>query len=489
MEHMPLKALQNNAAGDARFLALILVLAAIIATAGATTLPLEEHEAFVLQTTREMHDRGDWIVPWFNGEPRLNKPPLNYWLTGATAWMSGAMDHIKPWHGRFVSMLAALAMAMFTFMAGQALYGRRVAMLAASFLVTSLGFFNYSHDARPDMLYAALCSAGYVAFICAWTAEQARLRICSALLMWAAYALATLSKGPHMPALYLVASIVFCLLLRIPARETLRLFRPVTGLFLYAAITLPWWYLVQHQLGGNGLHGTQLGGSLLTVRFDQFFNLYYFYRPLLLVLPWLIFLPHTFLYIRHDHTRHSNDMLLILYVMIPALVLSFGSQERWFYMLPSLPPMIILLAAGADYLLEQRPLPDRSFRQLLCVCLAAGIIFVLAGHLHKGWSKERFEFYQLSQQALALMQPGMPVYTLSIYPDVYVYYLQTRIRQEDSVDAILKNLAATGHRQALVFMYTSAVDAMAKQIPSRIIYTTQAPQNKTLTLVLLNPES
>jgi 4-amino-4-deoxy-L-arabinose transferase and related glycosyltransferases of PMT family len=337
------------------------------------------------------------------------------------------------------------------------------------------------------MLYAALCSLGYIAFISAWKTDSDEARIKAVLLMWAGYALATLSKGPHMPAMYLVASAVFCRLIGMSGREIMRLFHPLAGFILYAAITLPWWYLIQLKLGGYGLQGTQLSGSLLTmIRFDQLLNLYYFYRPLLLVLPWLVFLPHTILYYRHKHAQRDSNKLLALYILVPAFILSFGSQERWFYMLPSLPPMIILLATGADYMLEQRPEPLKTFRRLLCLILATGVIYAIAGHLQVGWSKERFEFHKLAQHALASVQAGTPIYTLNVSPDVYVYYLHTRISQENSMEAILEKLADTGHGQALVIMRTLAIDNIPNPIPHKVIYTTQGKRNKTLALVLLN---
>ena len=31
------------------------------------------------RTPMEMRERGDWLTPWVNGEPRLQKPPLIYW--------------------------------------------------------------------------------------------------------------------------------------------------------------------------------------------------------------------------------------------------------------------------------------------------------------------------------------------------------------------------------------------------------------------------
>src|SRR6185295_2649298 len=42
--------------------------------------PIDAHEAFVARTATEMSRRGEWAVPWFNDEIRLQKPPLSYWL-------------------------------------------------------------------------------------------------------------------------------------------------------------------------------------------------------------------------------------------------------------------------------------------------------------------------------------------------------------------------------------------------------------------------
>ena len=40
----------------------------------------DANEAFYVETPREMMERGDYVVPTFNYEPRLNKPVLSYWM-------------------------------------------------------------------------------------------------------------------------------------------------------------------------------------------------------------------------------------------------------------------------------------------------------------------------------------------------------------------------------------------------------------------------
>ena len=43
----------------------------------------DANEAFYVETPRQMVERGDYLNPSFNGRPRLNKPPLSYWIVAA----------------------------------------------------------------------------------------------------------------------------------------------------------------------------------------------------------------------------------------------------------------------------------------------------------------------------------------------------------------------------------------------------------------------
>ena len=136
-------------------LLLIVMLAMAIGSAGIASLPPDEHEILVLRTAHEMHERGDWIVPYFNGEPRLKKPPLSYWLTGMTAALAGADGAVVAWHGRVPSLLAGLLMTLLLVWSGHRFYSPSAALYATGLFVSSAGYFSYVHDARPDFLYAA----------------------------------------------------------------------------------------------------------------------------------------------------------------------------------------------------------------------------------------------------------------------------------------------------------------------------------------------
>lgn len=524
----------------------LFLIAFAIASSGNISLPLDAHETFVVQTTQEMHDRNDWITPYFNRQPRLKKPPLNYWLTGVTAWMAGSLENIQPWHGRFVSVIAAIGLVILTLLIGNKLYNRKIAFFASVMLATSLGYFNYSHDARPDMLYSMFCTAGFTAFIYAWKSGHQSKIIIYSYLMWVAFALATLTKGPHIPAMFIVASLLFCRYIKLPWKQTLSLIRPVTGFILFTMIAAPWWILVNNTLGGSGLEGTQLGGSLLTVKFSNLFNLYYFYRPLILVVPWVIFIPYAIFSFRRNNEHRPANILMGLLILIPAIILSFGSQERWFYMLPSLVPMIILLAGGIDYLSENitQQISYKWFKSIfscllilpLCIMIAVfysdfvaekshlvlfamavivttgsfiwtinykgkslphaftitgltyAVILIIAGTTQTGWSNDRFENYKLAIHAHNVIN-GNSIYTIGVTPDIYVYYTSTDIKIKNNLDDAIRQFRNTPDKYLFIITHENFIHSIPGDIKYTILHKTEARKNKNIYLISLEKQA
>ena len=86
----------------------------LLGLANMVDLPMEPHETFVVRTVEEMHDRGEWIVPYLNDRPRLNKPPLSYWFTAVVAEIAGDLHRVAPWEGRLVSVLAGAGLVAVT---------------------------------------------------------------------------------------------------------------------------------------------------------------------------------------------------------------------------------------------------------------------------------------------------------------------------------------------------------------------------------------
>jgi len=69
----------------------ILVLGLVLLLVGNWILPITDRdEARFAEASREMLQRGDYVVPWFNGQYRFDKPVLIYWCQSACYRLLGA---------------------------------------------------------------------------------------------------------------------------------------------------------------------------------------------------------------------------------------------------------------------------------------------------------------------------------------------------------------------------------------------------------------
>lgn len=319
----------------------------------ANSIPINAHEAYVLQTAREMSTSHDWVVPYFNGEPRLKKPPINYWLTLGISQLDPFNDDIEPWHGRMCSMLGGLLMLLLTAYIGNRLYGAQVGFLAAVLLFGTKGFVDYSLYARPDFLYAAFCVAHFFAWIAAWRSrDDSSAQRLSAGLGWLCAALATLTKGPHVPAIFLLGFLLF-LFCGGERQRILKVLRPFSGVLILLAFGLPWWLLLQERLVEMDVDigETQLSGSLLTslASWKEILSFYYVQRMLVSLLPASLVLPLLLFLNRKQLRRPGKIERLLLYTgAIMLAIFTVAGHYRPHYILPLLPSAALLLAVVAD---------------------------------------------------------------------------------------------------------------------------------------------
>src|ERR671939_544788 len=85
-------------------------------TLGTWSLPLiDRDEPRFAEASREMIERGDGVVPHFNNQLRLDKPPLAYWAQVASFSIFGENDFAA----RFPSAVAATLTALSIFAWGK----------------------------------------------------------------------------------------------------------------------------------------------------------------------------------------------------------------------------------------------------------------------------------------------------------------------------------------------------------------------------------
>jgi 4-amino-4-deoxy-L-arabinose transferase-like glycosyltransferase len=196
----------------------------------------EPDEGRYAEIPREMLARGEWIVPYLQGQPYLDKPPLLYWLVMGSYRLLGVHD----WSARLVPALAIHLCILLTYLLGCRVVGERSAFWGAMLLSIAPGFISVGRLLVLDGLLALWIT---LALLAAWESMRGeRLRWTWWLLSAAACALGLLTKGPVALVLFAVPLLAY-FLLSPPACRPGR--AALLGFTIVAlAIALPWYVAV-----------------------------------------------------------------------------------------------------------------------------------------------------------------------------------------------------------------------------------------------------
>jgi 4-amino-4-deoxy-L-arabinose transferase-like glycosyltransferase len=150
----------------------------------------EPDEGRYAEIGREMLQRGEWVVPYLQSEPYLDKPPLLYWLIEA----SYALFGVQVWAARLVPALAVHGCVLLVYLLGRRSVGERAAFWGALALALAPGWVCMGRLLLMDSLLTLLTT---LSLLSAFEAVRGdRLRWGWWLLASAACGLAVLTKGP-----------------------------------------------------------------------------------------------------------------------------------------------------------------------------------------------------------------------------------------------------------------------------------------------------
>lgn len=346
-----------------------LFLCAVTATWMLSEESLDNHECLVSVTTREMLASGDWLMPTCNSETRLQKTPLNYWLVGGLAKITGEIDEFT----------ARLPSAVFAFLSAAAILffvnrwlSFRIAVLSACVWATTLCYYNYSHNARPEMSLTFFIVLCFLSFYSAITAQTRRSQIVYMLIFWISFALGNLAKGPA-PLPLVMVPLFFYVLLYKHWRLVPKLL-PITGSIIFLAILLPWPLFIAHRVNWDLIVWKQqffdrFVGTYAKGKYPFFF---YFLIMFRYITPWVAFLPMALAAPFYKVWAEKQPVMKFLFIWFVAdlIFLTIDAGKRQHYILPSMPAMAILIGI----LLEDMIFSRKAFTHEFAVK-------VLKGHL------------------------------------------------------------------------------------------------------------
>ena len=339
------------------------VLVAILALAvapyflrlGASSL-WDANEAFYAETPREMIASGDLVNPTFNFRPRLNKPPLSYWIVVPFYKLLGESEAVE----RLVIALGAMIMIATAYGLGRAMHSNEAGLLAALCLAIAPRFLMFSRRIMIDVYVSMFMALALLLFVLAEKRpEKRRLYL---TLMYASAGLGVLTKGPVAVFLPAVVLIVYLIIHR--QLQRLREMMLPVGLLIVALLVLPWYLAIYVQHGW-----TLIGSFILRDNLSRFAEQawgprrgFFFYVPVVFgdIFPWSLFLiPLIWFAIRKlwsaqgDELRVENtaresrlSLLLVVWVAVIIGFFSLSKSKEDLYILPAVPAIAALIGGG-----------------------------------------------------------------------------------------------------------------------------------------------
>lgn len=343
------------------------------------------HEGRTAQTSREMLARQQWVVPYCNGNPRLAKPPLMYWMTDIAWTITGAAE---PWSARLPpAMCGAIAVLLVMDLTRRTL-GRDAAFCAGLIWITTWFVADEYRKAMADPYLAFFTLLSIWAWIRADLAatpgqNEAVPRAVSPrtvgfiVLAYASIALAALAKG-HLILIHLAVALIPYHLLRRTRPRPLKIHLLGTILCLiiasawpaYIFLTVPGaWNIWRIDLLASEASSGERFASILT------------YPGLLpmTAAPWTVFALIGAIVPLIAKGRHDRRALWpLLWLVTTVVVFTLVPMKKATYILPAMPAQTMLAAfAMANVLRWPRRAKDvKGERFLMSAHLIAAIITV-----------------------------------------------------------------------------------------------------------------
>jgi len=332
-----------------------------------TAIPLDETR--YLAVAWEMWRRGDFLVPFLNGEPYSHKPPLLFWLIdlGWAVWGPNA------WWPRLIAPLLALANIGMTWRLAARLWPSHsdVRLFAPWVLLSMLIWLVYAQALMFDMLVASCALLGLNAI------ASGALRTSS--LWWGglgvSIGLGILAKGPAILVHVLPVALLAPWWAPIEHRRRWYM-QLVLALLLGIALALIW-AIPAGQHGGPVYNQAIFWGQTAHRVVNSFAHKLPFWWYLavlpLLMFPWLAWpglLTQIAKRIRRDQ-REIGVRFTLVWVLAAILIFSAISGKQPHYILPEAPAFALLLAYGLS---QQKDVYRRALAPALGLIALGGTL-------------------------------------------------------------------------------------------------------------------
>ena len=421
---------------------------------GTWSLPLiDRDEPRFAEASREMIQRTDYVVPYFNNQLRLDKPPLAYWAQVASYRIFGESD----FSARLPSAIAAALTALVILVWGRRIGTPGLGWWAAIIFTLSLQTFVHAKAAVADMwlvLFVTVAHwAGYELLQrptsnSEETNRTSKIKHQPSLAWWLAFYLSLafgfLAKGPIAWVPLLTVAITISL-----ARDwrLLRNFKFLRGILLMLAVVALWGvpaliethgeffaigigrHVVRRSLATMEGHGANSWRMYVLLLPFYFVTVFVSFFPWSIKLPWLI---RRLWRNKKDGVGASGysgeliDKYLLTGIGIIFVIFTLVATKLPHYTLPAFPLLALLLARHWRW---YEAAAFRNGRSLFrTIAIAAACLWVAIALVVPPFVARFFPAYQLFRDSHASLQPDMQFASVEFEEPSMVWYFRSRVQ-------------------------------------------------------------
>ena len=405
--------------------------------AGTWSLPLiDRDEPRFAEAAREMRERADFVVPFFNNQFRFDKPPLTYWFQVASYRVFGENDFAA----RLPTAVATALVAIVLFAWGKRLRDERTGWWAAIIFTLSLQTFIHGKAAVADMwlvLFVTVAHwAGWKLFK-ANTEHRTSLRAVGSTkpeaniehrtsFWWIFYislALAFLAKGPigWTPLLTVAIAQRFHRQEHFAAR-----FKFIRGLLLMLLLVCLWGipalvrthgeffrvgigkHVVERSVATMEGHGASSAWMYLALL------PFYFVTVFASFFPWSLKLPGLWKNLRAR--RDGTDQFLLAGGLVIFGIFTLVQTKLPHYTLPAFPLLALLVARRIESLRPSKALPTA----MTAIYLGVALFF-------SPFLARFFPSYTLANDSRPNLKPEMEFAAVDFTEPSLVWYFRDRV--------------------------------------------------------------
>ena len=410
-------------------------------------------ESRIAETAREMVMLDEWVVPYHNGEIRLQKPPLTYWLTAASYKLFG----VSALSARLPSAIFSLLTAWLMFIWAKRQLNLTVACnIVLVFISTFIGL-RYFRSGEADTVFiffiSLACYSGFKLF------EVAKLDLVNKQHVWLfmmALGLGFLTKGPAAIAIPILTILIYAF--SIKQLPTLKCLLSPAGLSIFAFTAFAWyaWILLTMPEIAQHFFSRQVDETFISGTHKQPIY-WYLAHALDFFVPWsLLFIPAG-IWCYKNRPLPKIILFSLIWLGVVFVLLTFTVNKQTQYALLMLPPIVIILG----YYLDVATGNFYKFNRVIFWLLSVAVFVVIAFAIHKqGLTSLTTPYFAaflflmllpfLFRKVLKVLSPPLPILIAAILA-IFIYLFSEQYLTNEASKSDIKILMHVATKKTALY--------------------------------------